>query len=231
MKHNYPNEHLSISSLQSFWNCPFSFHMKYICGIEPPQKDKAKDGGLFQLALNAKYRGEDPLPVIKDMDAKKRGIATLLLGQAYNFNDIISIDEPYKIDLGFGAPMMFIPDLLTRHEIVENKYTTGYYNSKMVMSERQRIVYYLGVRKLFGFDPKVKYQIFNTKNKSVELVETPTTTRDIDELMDWIENTLGMVDKCISTDNWDHGQHSWCDWPLVCPLGDRYPKPKRGGRG
>ena len=227
MNNIYPASHLSISSLQSFNNCPFSFFMKYVVGIRPEQKEKAVLGTQFQEALNAKYRGEDTKPFIDKMASKSRGIATLLIMKANEFRDIVSLDQPYDVDLGFGIPMRFVPDVLTKEAIIENKFTTGYYNPKMVLTERQRIVYYVGVRKLFGFNPKVYYQLFNTSKKSVELVETPTSLKDIDELMDWIELKLKQVQKCMETGVWDIGPtHSWCDYPLACPLVAKYGKPK-----
>lgn len=225
----YPAKHLSISSLQSFNNCPFSFMMKYVLGIKPEQKDKAVLGDLFQKGLNAKYAGGDPAPFIAEMPAKSRGIATLLMMKANTFDNIISLDEKYEVDLGFGIPLVFVPDVLTKDAIIENKFTTGYYNPKMVMTERQRIVYYVGVRKLFGFNPKVYYQLFNTAKKSVELIETPTNLGDVDELMDWIELKMKQVQKCMETGVWDIGpSHSWCDYKNTCPLMLKYGAPKWG---
>lgn len=228
MKYQYPNKHLSISSLQSFNNCPFSFYMRYVAGIKLPQKEKMLLGTQFQNALNAKYKGGDPKVFIQEMAPKMRGVATLLMDKAYEFTDIISLDEPYEVDIGFGIPIKFVPDILTKDEIIENKFTTGYYNPKMVLTERQRIVYYLGVRKLFKFNPKVYYQIFNTSKKTVELVETPTGLKDVDELMDWIDEKLRQIDRCFKTDNWDIGTHSWCDYNNTCPLMAKYGKPKWG---
>lgn len=219
----YPGDHLSISSLQSFDNCPFSFFMRYVCGIKPVQAEKAILGAQFQEALNAKYRGEDPAPLIAKMVPKSRGIATLLMMKANTFADIISLDQKYEVDLGFGVPIVFVPDILTKESIVENKFTTGYYNPKMVLTERQRIVYYVGVRKLFGFNPKVYYQLFNTLKKTVELIETPTGLGDIDSLMDWIELKLGQIQRCMSTGIWDIGvEHGFCDFKNTCPLGLKY---------
>lgn len=225
MNNIYPTSHLSISSLQSFDNCPFSFFMKYVVGIKPVQKEKALLGSQFQEAINAKYKGEDPKPFVAQMAPKSRGIATLLLAKSYTFTDIISLDEPYDVDLGFGIPIRFVPDVLTKTEIVENKFTTGYYNPKMVLTERQRVMYYVGVRKLFKFNPKVYYQLFNTSKKTVELIEAPTGLNDIDELMDWIELKLGQIQRCIKTGIWDIGpSHSWCDYKNTCPLMAKYGK-------
>lgn len=222
MSRQYPNKYLSISSLQLFGNCPFSFMMRYKLGIKPAQKEKAVVGSVFQEGLNAKYRGEDPAPVLKTMPARMRGIASLLMLKTNAFPDIISLDKPYDVDLGFEFPIKFIPDILTKTAIIENKFTTGYYNPKMVLTERQRIVYYVGVRKLFKFNPKVYYQIFNTAKKTVELIETPTDLNDIDELMDWVDLRLTQVDKCMRTGVWDVGTHSFCDYKNTCPLQDKY---------
>jgi hypothetical protein len=220
----YPNKHISISSLQSFNNCPYSYFMRYVVGIKPQQKDKMKDGSLFQEALNAKYGGNSTDFFIDQMSPKVKEIARLLIEKANPLEDIISLDKEYILDLGFDVPVKFIPDVLTKTSIIENKFTTGYYSPKMVLKERQRIMYSLGVRKLFDFDPKVYYQLFNTVKKSVELIEAPVTLKDIDELMDWINVTMQQVYKCMSTGVWDVGSHSWCNYELTCPLGSKYKK-------
>lgn len=215
----YPREHMSISSLQLFDNCPFSFMMRYMLDVKLPQTPKQKLGDQFQKALNLRYSGQDPTPKIQEMEPKMRGIATLLMNKSFDFDGIVSLDKEYKVDLGFDVPMMFIPDILTDSAIIENKFTTGYYNPKMVLKERQRIVYYVGVRRLFGFNPKVYYQLFNTSKKSVELIETPTDLNDIDQLMIWIEKTLRQIQRCMQTGDWTSGSnHSWCSYPISCPL-------------
>lgn len=218
----YPKEHLSVSSLNSFTNCPFSFYMKYYLGIRAPENEKLILGKQFQELLNAKYLGEDTRAKLQEIAPKSRGVASLLLGKAHDFNEIVSVDEPYKVDLGFGIPIMFVPDLLTKTKIIENKYTTGYYNANMVNGEKQATVYYVGVRKVHGFTPEVYYQIFNTKDKSCELINSPRGPKDIDILMDWIEDRLKQIEKCFLTGQWDAGTHKFCDFPIVCPLQEKY---------
>lgn len=214
---------LSISSLNLFDNCPFSWMMKYVCHIKTKQTDKQLLGEQFQNALNAKYAGKDFAPLIKKMAPKMRGVATLLIKQAHDFEDIVSLDQKYTMDLGFEVPIVFVPDIITNDSIIENKFTTGYYNAQRVVTERQRVMYYLGFRKIFSRDTAgVYYQIFNTSKKNVQLIKTPTTTKDIDDLMGWMDTKIRQIHKCIETDSWDTGRHVFCDYPLVCPLMEKY---------
>jgi hypothetical protein len=192
--------------------------MKYVVGVRPPQPPKARDGSIFQEALNAKYKGEDPTPIIAQMSPKKRGIATLLLMKANPFTDIVSLDQPYDVDLGFDVPVKIIPDLLTGVEIVENKFTSGYYNPESVKSEPQALLYYVGIKALTGSKKKVYYQLFNTVSKDVTMVEITPDSEQIDGLFDWIETQFNGIDKCMRTDIWDHGNHRQCDFPTTCPL-------------
>lgn len=186
-------------------------------GIQAPRKEKAEIGVKFQEALNEKYAGRDYKPKIAELPPDHRGMATLLIEKAYDFDNIISIDSPYEVDLGFGIPFMFVPDLLLKDGIVENKYTSGYYNEKMLHKEWQPTMYYLGVRRLFGFDPQIKYQLFNTRKKSVELIESPRTIDDIDRFMGWIEDTLTKIDRCYTTGVWQSVTHGFCDYQFTCP--------------
>lgn len=218
----YPKENISISALNAFENCPFSFWMRYFQGHKAPEKDNVTFGKKFQDVLNAKYRGQDTKPLLEAIEPKSRGLASLLLTKAQDFDEIVSVDESYTVDIGFGHPIVFVPDLLTKKSIVENKTTTGYYNADMVDTERQATLYYLGVRKLHGFVPEIVYQIFNTRAKTHELVPTKRTDKDIEELMDWIEDKLKKIDIMHKTGKWDFGNHKFCDFKNVCPLHEKY---------
>lgn len=218
----YPNEHLSISALKSFENCPWGFHARYYLGLKADEKDAVTFGKQFQDLLNAKYRRLDTEPLLEVFSKKQKGLAKLLLTKSYDFEDVISVDQPYKVDLGFGIPFMFVPDLLTKTTLVENKTTAGYYNSNMIKDEKQATVYYVGVRKEFGFTPEIKYQLFNTKDQSCQLLDSPRTGKDIDDLMDWIEATLKQIEKCYNTGRWDTGKHKFCNYKNVCELQEIY---------
>ncbi len=218
----YPKENISISGLNAFDNCPFSFWMKYVQGHKPPEKSKLIFGRQFQEVLNAKYLGQDTKPLIGLMNPKSRGLASLLLTKAQDFDDIISVDKSFVVDMGFGHPIIFVPDLITKTGIVENKTTTGYYNADMVGKERQATLYYLGVRKKYGFIPDIIYQIFNTRDKTQELVPTERSDKDIDELMDWIEGQLKKIDIMNRIGRFDFGRHKFCDFKNVCPLHEKF---------
>lgn len=223
----YPKDHMSISALNSFSNCPFSFYMSYFLGVRPKEKSKLTFGKQFQDLLNAKYRGQDTKAALSLVDAKKRGLASLLLSKAYDFDDIVSVDEHYNLDLGFGIPFEFAPDLTTKKGIVENKCTTGYYNASMVNDEKQGTVYYLGVKKMTGIkNPTLHYQIFNTITQESELVNSPRSDKDIDKLMDWLEMRLKQMERCYLTGLWDTGEHGFCNFKNVCPLQEKYGKNK-----
>lgn len=218
----YPRQYTSYSALRSFESCPFSFYMRYIAGMKSPQSEKARIGALFQDGLNAKYSGQDPKEFINKMPPKQRGIATLLMMKAYTFEDILSLDQPYDVDLGFDIPFRIVPDVLTQKSIIENKYTSGYYNPESIKKEQQALLYYVGIKAVLGGARKVYYQLFNTVKKSVELVEIDPSDDQIDGLMDWIEKQFTGIDQCMRTDIWDNGTHKMCDWPLTCPLMQSY---------
>lgn len=176
-------------------------------------------GTQFQHALNAKYGGRDVGEYLSRMPEKHRETARLLMSKARDFDDIISIDSEHSVDLGFGIDIKFIPDLLTKTAIVENKYTTGYYNASMVKKQKQATFYYVCAKKLFGFEAEVYYQIFNHKNKTVELVKVDKKQNDVDELLFWIDDKLHQIQKCYDTGNWVPKKHSG----FKCSLGDACP--------
>jgi hypothetical protein len=218
----YPRQYTSYSALRLFESCPFSFYMRYIAGIKSPQSPKAKLGSLFQEGLNAKYVGQDPKPFIDQMPPKQRGIATLLMLKANTFQEIESLDQPYDIDLGFDIPFRMVPDVLTKSSIIENKYTSGYYNAESIKTEQQALLYYVGMKALFGGSRRVFYQLFNTVKQSVELIEIIPSDQQTDGLFDWIEKQFSGIDQCMRSDIWDTGQHKMCDFSLTCPLMAQY---------
>lgn len=218
----YPRQYTSYSALRLFESCPFSFYMRYVAGIKSPQSPKAKLGALFQEGLNAKYSGKDPKEFIDQMPPKQRGIATLLMMKANIFQDIVSLDAPYDVDLGFDVPFRIVPDVLTKTSIIENKYSGGYYNEEMVKTERQGVIYYVGAKAIDGKARKVFYQIFNTVKKKVTLTDTTPSPEQVDSLFDWIQAQFTGIDRCLTTDVWDTGHHKSCDFPVTCPLMQTY---------
>jgi len=180
-------------------------------------------GIKFQNALNKVYSKEDPKTEIASIDVKHRKIAGELIKKAKPFDNIVSIDSEYIVDFGLGIPVKFVPDLLTENEIVENKYTSGYYNEVMVKKQMQGTMYYWGIKKLFGKSLPVKYQIFNHRNKTVKIVELKKTTQDLAKMMTWMMTTLWKIHDCYETGMWGTRQHGkWdCDLGKACPI--KYP--------
>lgn len=216
----YPNDYASISSLQSFENCPLNFYLRYYHHIKFPDKPQVLFGKLFQDLLNKKYSGESIRDELDKMAEEDRKLATTLIRKAKDFDDIVSIDSPYMVDLGFGVPFKFVPDLITKTTIVENKVTSGYYNQRMVQSQKQGTLYYAGMMKLTGETRELVYQIFNRKNKTIKIVELTKNKKDVDALYSWIDKTLLKIEKCHNTGIWDIGTHSFfdCDLGKMCPI-------------
>lgn len=221
-----PQPEISITYLQAFENCPFNFYLKNYVGVEWPLPERMRLGVLFQNALNAKVQSLPYADIINEIEEPERAIAKVLIEEASDFNDVISIDTPYTIDFGLGIPVRFTPDLLTKSMIVENKTTRGYYNQSMVEKEKQATVYHTGVKKLFGYDLPIIYQIFNFKTKTYKAVGITKEQKDIDEILIWFDTTLHRIEKCYNSGNWDIGKHSYfkCDLGDACPLYKRYAK-------
>lgn len=219
----YPNEYISISALTSFEMCPVSFYLKYYLGVKWPS-ERATLGSQFQEALNAKYAGKDYTSIINSIKATDRPTAEELIKKANDFDEIVSIDKPYTANFGIGIPVMFVPDLLTKSTVVENKYSTGYYNPTMVQKQKQGTVYYWGVKQLFGFEPKVQYQIFNHKLKTVELVDVQKDSADVADMLNWMIATLARIKRCYESGNWIVQQHSKfkCDLGYACPINGKF---------
>lgn len=189
-------------------------------------------GKQFQDILNAKYRGKNPGGLIEQLTGPFKGLAKTLLPQAYDIeqtDNIVSVDTPYQLDLGFGIPFTYIPDLLTQQRLIENKVSGGYYdNSALIRKEKQMTLYYIGVRKMFGEDPKLYYQVFNTKKKKAVMLATERNHDDIEVFMEWTESLLWRIERCFQTDNWFEGLHSYmpCGFPNTCPI-YMAPSPKK----
>jgi CRISPR/Cas system-associated exonuclease Cas4 (RecB family) len=217
----YPKPHTSISALQSFEYCPLSFYLRYYLGVKAPEKERVKFGRQFQEVLNAKYAGQDPELILKQMDPKNKGLAKLLLLKAEDFEgaSIMSVDEPDIVDLALGIPVKYAIDLLTDDAVIENKTTTGYYNEKMVHRQRQATLYQLATKVKYGFEPKIIYQIFNVYKKSMQLVETERNVEQAAELIDWMMRTLRRIKDCHDTGKWTTNVHSKfpCDFHYLCP--------------
>lgn len=177
-------------------------------------------GTKFQEALNLRYAGKDYKEVIDTIADKSKETAKLLISQSHDFDEIISIDSPYTVDFGLGIPVIFIPDLLTKKEVVENKYSSGYYNKEMVKKQKQATIYYYGVKKLLGLELPVKYQIFNHKKKTVELIELNKTDDEVFDMLAWMSSTLYKIKECYESGRWQRGEHGPydCDLGKACPI-------------
>lgn len=221
----YPGEFISVSALQMFENCPICFYLRYYCGVKWPARESMELGSKFQEALNLRYAGADYKNVIDSIQGKHRETAELLIKQSSDFDQIISIDQPYIVDFGVGIPVKFIPDLLTKTTVVENKYSSGYYNEEMVKKQKQGTVYYFGVKKLFGFEPEVKYQIFNHKKKKVDVIPVAKTEDDVFDMLTWMSSTLYKIRECFHSGRWQRGEHG----PYDCELGKACPIKYKNG--
>mgnify|MGYP001561887409 CR=1 FL=1 len=224
----YPNNHISISALQLFDACPLNFYLRYYLNIKFPEPSRVKLGSQFQAILNAKYADESYKGLLAAIDINERKTASELVKKANSFKNIISIDSPYQVDLGLGIPVKFVPDLVVglitpngkSSLVIENKYTSGYYNKNMVNEQKQGTVYYIGIKKIYGLETNVIYQIFNHKSKKVELIEVERKTqKDIDTLLFWMDKKLSQIEKCNNTGIWDIGSHS----KFICDLGPNCP--------
>lgn len=215
----FPNDYISFSAMKAYEDCPMSFYLRYYCKVKWPQNDAMILGGKFQEALNAKYDGKDPLEIINELpEGDIQTTAIGLMGRANSFPDILSIDSPYIVDFGFDIPVKFIPDLVTKDRIIENKYTGGYYNKRMALKEKQGTLYYHGMYIQSGVHRPVSYQIFNKKNGKVELVDTPKTQDDVDELYSWMNYIISNIKENYKTGMWV-GPHT----KYKCNLGDACP--------
>lgn len=217
----WPHSTISYSALTSFESCPVCFYLKYFGGIKWPSTDKMEAGSKFQEALNEFYAGKDYGKTIESMDDQ---VATQIIKGASSFNDIISIDSEYIADFGIGIPVKFIPDLLTKHEIVENKYTGGYYNEKMAREQKQGDIYWYGIKQVFGLELPVKYQIFNNKKKSISLVVLEKNIKDVTKTLAWMQLSIWRIKECHEKNSWNTGKHGkWeCNLAKACPV--RYPQ-------
>ena len=217
----YPGDSISYSALTSFENCSVCFYLHYYQGIKWPPKASMKDGLAFQEALNKKHQGEPYLSEIQKVG--KPNIALDLIKQTdahMPVGEIISLDKEYIVDIGLDLPLKFIPDVLTKDSVIEHKYTTGYYNAEMVKTQKQSTIYYIGVKKLLGFEPKIQYWLFNTKKKKLEVVNIEKTEYDAQDTLYWMKNTLDKIKECYNKKQWivpKHGNYP-CDLKGACPI-------------
>lgn len=216
----YPLGFTSVTTLQKFESCPVCFYLDYYCGVKWKPNEKMLVGTLFQDALNLKYAGKDYTDKINSIPKDYVDTARDLIKQAGNFEDIISIDQPYIADFGLDVPIRFSPDLLTKKFVIENKYTGGYYNAKMAQTQRQGTTYYHGVKTLLGFEPEIFYQIFDHKKKTYSYVEVKKTQADVDEMLQWMKYTLSRIKTCYDTGIWQIKQHGFypCELGKACPI-------------
>lgn len=214
-----PSQYISYSALTCFESCSYEFYVKYFLGVRFPETEAMRGGTIFQNALNAKYSGADPSPILDALPTKEQATARKLLAQATDFDDIVSIDTPYEADFGLGIPVKFIPDLLTKTKCIENKYSSGYYNATMAKKQMQGTLYYHGVYMVLGYAPEVSYQIFNKRNGKAELVKLEKTQKDVDNLITWMDELLQGIKKCYDTGDWVPKSHG----RFPCSLGDACP--------
>lgn len=216
----FPLPYIGVSILQSFESCPVCFYYRYYHNIVFPPSDKMLFGTIFQDALTAKYKGEDYKKILHKLSKSDKKKATELLNKSNDFKDILYYDEYMYADLGLGIPVRFAADMITQHEIVENKTSRGYYNAEMVKKQNQGSLYHECVKRLLGLDLPVKYQIFNIPNNTCELVVLEKTPKDTEAVIDWVKNTLQKIKTCYDTKTWTiktHGVYA-CNFGKACPI-------------
>ena len=176
-------------------------------------------GDKFQKALNELYANRDYRPILETINGEGREMAEKLIKQATLFTDIVSIDSGYIVDFGVGIPVKFIPDLLLKDTVIENKYTSGYYSAKTVQTQRQGTVYYYGVKMLKNYFPKIIYQLFNNKTGKAQLVPVEKNIEDVADMLQWMLSTLGRIKKSYDTGGWSghHGKFD-CNLGKACPI-------------
>lgn len=219
----YPHRTISCSALQSFEACPVAFFLHYYYGIDFPASEKMIAGSKFQEALNAKYAGQDYGAIIETIPDKLGSTAKELIEQAYSFDDILTLDSEYIVDFGVGIPVKFIPDILLKgkdgYTVIENKFSGGYYNKDSIQKQMQGRIYYYGIYRLFNEYPLLKYQIFDNKKKTVELIELKYSDGEIAEMINWMMNILNKIKKSYESGKWvtkSHGKFS-CGLGKACP--------------
>ena len=215
----YPKEYTSISALQSFDKCPFSFYMRYFLKVRTTMPDRVEFGKDFQEILSEKYAKGNPEARLEMINPRKRGLAKLFLMKSHDFENIVRIDEMEEVDVGLEIPFKFAIDLTLEDSIIENKVTGGYYNDKRLKREVQTTLYFLATKILRGVTPKVFYQIFNTKKKSVELIRVQKTPAHVAHFYDWASGVLKRIENAYNNDKWTTDVHGPfpCDFAGICP--------------
>lgn len=215
----YPLPYIGVSILQAFEACPTCFYLTYYHDIQFPPNEKMKFGIIFQEALTAKYKKLNYNNILSKLDSKNRSRAKYLISKANDFKDILHFDEYMFVNIGLGIPVRFAADLITKHEIVENKTTRGYYNKDMVVKQKQGSLYYWCVKNLLDLDLPVKYQIFNVEDNTCKLIELKKTDKDVESVTNWMKETLDKIKTCYETKNWFgyHGRFE-CSLGNACPI-------------
>lgn len=222
----WPLPYVGVSILNSFESCPVSFYYRYYHDIVFPPSDKMLFGTVFQDALTEKYKGKEYLPIINGSELTKgeKVKALNLLDKSNEFKDVLHYDEYMFTDLGIGIPIRFAADLVTKHEIVENKTTTGFYHGGMINEQKQGSLYHACIKKLLGLDLPIKYQIFNKTKLDCELITLNKTDEDSKLVIDWMREILSRIEVCYNSGNWitkTHGKFS-CNLGKACPILNSY---------
>lgn len=222
-KYFWPHPTISYSALNLFNSCRVCFYLRYFCGVKWPSNYKMNMGTTFQDALNLKYSKSKKSVDLSILEPEDISQFQYLLSKANDFKDIVSIDSEYIVDFDIGIPVKFIPDLLTEHEIVENKYTGGYYNKRMVEKERQGDIYWYGIKRMMDAELPVKYQIFNHKKKTVSIVELKKKIEDVVDTISWMIITIYNIQQCYDDNKWagPHGRFD-CNLGKSCPIKYNY---------
>lgn len=216
----FPLPYVGVSILQAFESCPVSWYLTYYQDVKFPPNAKMQFGTIFQEALTAKYKKLNYNNILSKMDNLNKNKANYLIKKANEFKDIIYFDEYMFVDMNVGIPIRFAADLITKHEIVENKTTRGYYNEDMVSKQKQGSLYYGCIKKLLGLDLPVKYQLFNLQDRTCKLIELNKTDKDIEEVLNWVKDTLEKIKQCYKTGKWYTNEHTKyiCDLKSACPI-------------
>lgn len=220
----WPHEFVGVSILQAFESCPISFHLRYYNDVEFRTNKNMDFGTIFQEALTEKYRGNDYKEWLSKLDEQDQKLANKLIDKSNSFKDILHYDEYMFIDMGIGIPVRFAADLITKHEIVENKTSFGYYNATMAKKQMQGNLYYGCVKKLLGLDLPVKYQIFNKKKEQCELVVLKKDDKDTENALEWARSVLFKIKTCYDNKEWiipEHGKYA-CNLRHICPIKVKY---------
>ena len=191
-------EHLSISALTKYEECPRCFWMKSIAGLEDKPSPAQALGSEVHQAISSYHKGK-VIKVSPDADKLFIAYAERIIPEAIKVTEFEFVVPFVNLATGEELPYKLkgFVDGISNKWLFEHKTSSRYWKMEDIEGDLQATAYAYGYYMTFGELPKgIRFQIIK-KNKvpKIQFLETYRTFEDLVNFWEWARKLTDEMEK------------------------------------